>query len=66
MKTMRPNMLEALKARAEKAKAKRKEISKEEAKKIIEGSAFFKALKEARERKLNKLNEKLNGIKEEK
>jgi hypothetical protein len=49
-------MIEALKARAE--KAHRKPLTPEEIRERLHNSEFFKRLKEAQEKKLNALNKK--------
>lgn len=50
-------MIEALKARAEKAQ-NRKTLTPEEIRERFHNSEFFKRLKEAQEKKLNVLNKK--------
>lgn len=50
-------MIEALKARAEKAQ-NRKRLTPEEIRERLHNSEFFKRLKEAQEKKLNALNKK--------
>lgn len=50
-------MIEALKARAEKAQ-NRKPLTPEEIRERLRNSEFFKRLKEAQEKKLNSLNKK--------
>lgn len=50
-------MIEALKARAEKAQ-NRKRLTPEEIRERLHNSEFFKRLKEAQEKKLNAFNKK--------
>ena len=50
-------MIEALKARAEKAQ-NRKRLTPEEIRERLHNSEFFKRLKEAQEKNLNALNKK--------
>lgn len=53
---MKPNMLEAFKTRAERAK-NRKPLTPEEVKERVKNSSFFKKIEEMKE-KINKLNKK--------
>ena len=54
---MKPNMLEVLKARAERAK-NRKPLTPEEVRERVRNTPLFKMLKEAKEKKMNELNKK--------
>ena len=54
---MKPNMLEVLKARAERAK-NRKPLTPEEVRERVRNTPLFKMLKEAQEKKMNELNKK--------
>lgn len=53
---MKPNMLEVLKARAERAK-NRKPLTPEEVRERVKNSHFFKKIEEMKE-KMNELNKK--------
>ena len=54
---MKPNMLEVLKARAERAK-NRKPLTSEEVRERVRNTPLFKMLREAQEKKMNELNKK--------
>lgn len=55
---MKPNMLEVLKARAERAK-NRQPLTPEEVRERVRNTPLFKMLKEAKEKKMmNELNKK--------
>lgn len=54
---MKPNMLEVLKARAERAK-NRKPLTPEEVRERVRNTPLFKMLREVQEKKMNELNNK--------